>query len=319
MKALTFSSFGNSDVLEYIEIPTPILKKEEILVEMKAIGLNFADVYRRKGNYHLKGNPPFIAGYEGAGIVVETNGNSDLKVGDRVAFADVPFANAELVAVPLDHVIPLPDDISFETAATILLQGLTAHYLATDSHRTQKGETVLVHASAGGVGQFLTQISKLLGAKVIGLTSSSEKAAISKQNGADAVFLYSEDWKKQVLDFCPNGVDVVYDSIGSTLNDSFEVTKMCGQVVFFGMAGGDPELVNPRMLMDTSKTLTGGDLWSYLISKEERIKRAHQLFEWIANGSISIAEPTVFKLSEGKKAHDYLESRKSTGKIILIP
>jgi NADPH2:quinone reductase len=319
MKALTFSSFGNSDVLEYIEIPTPILKKEEILVEMKAIGLNFADVYRRKGNYHLKGNPPYITGYEGAGIVVDANNHSEYKVGDRIAFADVPFANAELVAVPLDHVIPLPENISFEIAATILLQGLTAHYLATDSHKTQKGETVLVHASAGGVGQFLTQISKLLGARVIGLTSSSEKADVSKQNGADAVFLYSEDWKKQVFDFCPKGVDAVYDSIGSTLMDSFEVTKMCGQVVFFGMAGGDPELINPRMLMDTSKTLTGGDLWSYLISKEERIKRAHQLFDWINSGDITIATPTIFKLSEGKKAHDYLESLKSTGKIILIP
>jgi len=319
MKALTFSKFGDSAVLEYKEIPEPILKTDEILVEMKAIGLNFADVYRRKGNYHLKGNPPFIAGYEGAGIVVHTNGNSEFKIGDRVAFADVPFANAELVAVPLEHVIPLPENITFETAAAILLQGLTAHYLATDSHKTQKGETVLVHASAGGVGQFLTQISKLLGARVIGMTSSAEKASVSKQNGADAVFLYSEDWKNNVFDFCPNGVDVVYDSIGSTLTDSFEVTKECGQVVFFGMAGGDPEMVNPRMLMDTSKTLTGGDLWSYLKSKEERIKRASQLFDWIANGDISIAEPTVFKLSEGKLAHDYLESRKSTGKIILIP
>ncbi|WP_281324238.1 quinone oxidoreductase [Flavobacterium sp. IMCC34518] len=319
MKALTFSKFGDSNVLEYKEIPAPILKTDEILVEMKAIGLNFADVYRRKGNYHLKGNPPFIAGYEGAGIVVDTNGNADFKIGDRVAFADVPFANAEFVAVPLEHVIPIPENISFEIAATILLQGLTAHYLATDSHKTQKGETVLVHASAGGVGQFLTQISKLLGARVIGLTSSAEKASVSKQNGADAVFLYSENWKTQVFDFCQNGVDVVYDSIGSTLTDSFEITKECGQVVFFGMAGGDPELVNPRMLMDTSKTLTGGDLWSYLKSKEERIKRAHHLFDWIANGDITIAAPTTFKLSEGKLAHDYLESRKSTGKIILIP
>jgi len=319
MKALTFSSFGNSDVLEYIDIPAPQLKNNEILVEMRAIGLNFADVYRRKGNYHLKGNPPFIAGYEGAGVVVEANNNPDFKIGDRIAFADVPFANAELVAVPIDHVIPLPDAITFETASTILLQGLTAHYLATDSHKTKKGETVLVHAAAGGVGQFLTQISKLLGAVVIGLTSSADKAKVSLQNGADKAFLYSEDWKSQVLSFCPNGVDVVYDSIGSTLSDSFEVTKMCGQVVFFGMAGGDPDFVNPRMLMDTSKTLTGGDLWSYLVSKEERIKRAHQLFDWINNGDITIAQPTIFKLSEGKKAHDYLESRKSTGKIILIP
>ena len=318
MKALTFSTFGNSDVLEYIEIPNPQLKNDEILVEMKAIGLNFADVYRRKGNYHLKGNPPFIAGYEGAGIVVESN-NSDYKIGDRVAFADVPFANAELVAVNTNHVIPLPDDISFETAASVLLQGLTAHYLATDSHKTIKGETVLIHAAAGGVGQLLTQISKLLGANVIGLTSSAEKAKTAIEQGVDHVLLYNEDWKSGLFKIIPKGVDVVYDSIGSTLMESFEVTKECGQVVFFGMAGGDPEFVNPRMLMDSSKTLTGGDLWSYLNSKEERTKRANQLFHWILDGKIKLSKPTSFKLSEGKTAHDFLESRKSTGKIILIP
>lgn len=318
MKALTFSTFGESNVLEYIEIPNPQLKSNEILVEMKAIGLNFADVYRRKGNYHLKGNPPFIAGYEGAGIVVDSN-NSDYKIGDRVAFADVPFANAELVAVNTNHVIPLPDDISFETAASVLLQGLTAHYLATDSHKTTKDETVLIHAAAGGVGQLLTQISKLLGANVIGLTSSAEKAKTAIKHGVDHVLLYNEDWKSDLLKIIPNGVDVVYDSIGSTLMESFEVTKECGQVVFFGMAGGDPEFVNPRMLMDSSKTLTGGDLWSYLNSKKERIKRANQLFNWILDKKIKLSEPTSFKLSEGKTAHDFLESRKSTGKIILIP
>ncbi|WP_166921737.1 quinone oxidoreductase family protein [Flavobacterium poyangense] len=319
MKALTFSSFGDSAVLDYIEIPNPQLKSDEILVEMKAIGLNFADVYRRKGNYHLKGNPPFIAGYEGAGIVVDANNNSDYKVGDRVAFADVPFANAELVAVNINHVLPLPEAISFETAASILLQGLTAHYLAIDSHKTAKGETVLIHAVAGGVGQFLTQISKLLGANVIGLTSSAEKAKVAIEQGADHVFLYNQDWKSELFKVVPNGVDVVYDSIGSTLTESFEVTKECGQVVFFGMAGGDPEPVNPRMLMDTSKTLTGGDLWSYLNSKEERIRRADQLFNWIIEGKVTLSTPTSFRLSEGKLAHDYLESRKSTGKIILIP
>lgn len=319
MKALTFSTFGNSDVLEYIDIPDPQLKHDEILVEMKAIGLNFADVYRRKENYHLKGNPPFIAGYEGSGIVINTNNHSEFKIGDRIAFADVPFANAELVAVNVNHVIPLPEAIDFETGASILLQGLTAHYLATDSHKTLKGETVIIHAVAGGVGQFLTQISKLLGATIIGLTSSSDKAKIAIEQGADYVFLYNDNWKTSIFKVAPNGADVVYDSIGSTLNDSFEVTKNCGQVVFFGMAGGDPEPVDPRMLMDTSKTLTGGDLWSYLTTKEERIKRANQLFTWIIEGKISLATPTSFKLSEGKQAHDYLESRKSTGKIILIP
>ncbi|MCC9071667.1 quinone oxidoreductase [Flavobacterium sp. F-65] len=319
MKALTFSTFGNSDVLEYIDIPNPQLKNDEILVEMKAIGLNFADVYRRKGNYHLKGNPPFIAGYEGSGVVVNTNNHSEFKIGDRVAFADVPFANAELVAVNINHVIPLPEAIDFKTGASILLQGLTAHYLATDSHKTLKGETVIIHAVAGGVGQFLTQISKLLGAAVIGLTSSIDKAKVAIEQGADHVFLYNDDWKTSILNIIPTGADVVYDSIGSTLNESFEVTKNCGQVVFFGMAGGDPEFVDPRMLMDTSKTLTGGDLWSYLTTREERIKRANQLFTWITEGKISLSEPTSFRLSDGKQAHDYLESRKSTGKIILVP
>jgi NADPH2:quinone reductase len=319
MKALTFSTFGGPEVLEYIDIPTPVLQPGELLVEMKAIGLNFADVYRRKGNYHLKGTPPFIAGYEGAGVVINANNNPDFKIGDRVGFADVPFANAEMVTVPVDHAIPLPANISFETAASVLLQGLTAHYLATDSHQTKAGEVVLIHACAGGVGQLLTQISKLLGAKTIGLTSSAEKAAIASQNGIDKVFLYQDDWKTEVLSFCSNGIDVVYDSIGSTLQDSFEVTKNCGQVVFFGMAGGDPAFVDPRMLMDTSKTLTGGDLWSYLTSKEERIKRASQLFNWISNNEIAISPPTVFKLADGKQAHTFLESRKSNGKIILIP
>ncbi|WP_245176539.1 zinc-binding dehydrogenase [Flavobacterium denitrificans] len=251
--------------------------------------------------------------------MVDANNHPDYKVGDRVAFADVPFANAELVAANINHVLPLPENISFETAASILLQGLTAHYLATDSHKTTKGETVLVHAVAGGVGQILTQISKLLGATVLGLTSSSEKAKVGLEYGADHVFLYNDDWKSQIFKAFPKGVDAVYDSIGTTLADSFEVTKECGQVVFFGMAGGDPATVDPRMLMDGSKTLTGGDLWSYLNSKEERIKRATQLFSWITEGKIKLSEPTSFKLSEGKLAHDYLESRKSTGKIILIP
>lgn len=213
----------------------------------------------------------------------------------------------------------MPENISFETASAVLLQGLTAHYLATESHQTKKDETVLIHASAGGVGQLLTQICKLLGAKVIGLTSSEIKKEFSESHGADQVFLYGENWKSKILEYYPNGVDVVFDSVGSTLQESFEVTKARGQVVFYGMSGGDPEFVNPRMLMDTSKTLTGGDLWSYLTSKEERIKRATQLFEWVTSKKISVSEPTKFKLSEGKQAHDFLEGRKSTGKIILIP
>ncbi|MCR8851035.1 quinone oxidoreductase [Rossellomorea sp. SC111] len=321
MKALVFEKFGGPDVLHYQEIDPPQLGPDDVLVEMKAIGLNFADVYRRKGNYHLAGDPPYICGYEGAGIVKQIGTNvKGINVGDRMAFADVPYANAELVAVPKEKAIPLPDDISYETAASLLLQGLTAHYLTKDSYRIKSGDTVLVHAAAGGVGQLLVQIIKILGGTVIGLTSSEEKRQAALAVGADHMFLYSEDWKQSVQDVTNgNGVDVVYESVGSTLMDSFESTRIGGTVVFFGMAGGDPVSVDPRMLMDTSKTLTGGDLWNVLTSHEERVTRSHELFEWIQEGKLKVSEPTVFPLSEGAKAHEYLESRKSTGKILLIP
>lgn len=236
MNALTLSSFGSSDVLEYRKVDDPVLKKGEVLVQMKAVGLNFADLMRRRGTYPLRGNAPYINGYEGAGVVIDSNNHPGFKVGDRVAFADVPFANAELVAVPGEHVIPLPDFISFETAASVLLQGLTAQYLATDSHKIKAGETVLIHAVSGGVGQLLTQVCKLSGASVMGLTSSESKKSIALSLGADFVFLYREDWKSNVLRVCPHGVDVVYDSVGTTMEDSLAVTKVLGQVVFYGMA-----------------------------------------------------------------------------------
>jgi NADPH:quinone reductase len=199
------------------------------------------------------------------------------------------------------------------------LQGLTAHYLTKDSFSIKKGDLALVHAAAGGVGQLLIQIIKLLGGTVIGLTSSDEKRQNALTAGADSVFLYSENWKEQVMNITSDkGVDVVYESVGSTLMDSFEVTSIGGSVVFFGMAGGDPVKVDPRMLMDTSKTLTGGDLWNVLTSHEERVIRSRELFQWIKDGKVKISE-TVFPLSEGAKAHEFIESRKSTGKILLIP
>lgn len=321
MKALIFEAFGGPEVLQYQDIKDPVIGSEDVLLEMKAIGLNFADVYRRKGNYHLVGQPPYILGYEGAGIVQQVGSKVEgIKVGDRMAFADVPFANAELVAVPLDKAIPIPDGISYETAASLLLQGLTAHYLTKDSFSIKNGDVALVHAAAGGVGQLLVQIIKLLRGKVIGLTSSEGKRQAAKAAGADNVFLYTEDWKAQVKDVTNDcGVDVVYESVGATLIDSFDVTRIGGTVVFFGMAGGDPAPVDPRMLMDTSKTLTGGDLWNVLTSRAERVARSGELFKWIQSGQLKISEATLFPLREGAKAHEFIESRKSTGKVLLIP
>ncbi len=321
MKALCFHRFGGPEVLEIRELPDPAPGPGEILVRTRAIGLNFADVYRRKGSYHLQGRPPWILGYEGAGIV-ETlgEGMTGMAPGDRVGFADVPFANAELVIVPADRAIPLPESISFETAAALLLQGLTAHYLTQDSHRLLLGETVLVHAAAGGVGLLLTQIARLLGGRILGLTSSDAKRNAALAAGAESVALYSEDWVAAALRFSEGrGIDVVYDSVGSSLEDSFRATRIGGHVVFYGMAGGDPKPVDPRMLMDTSKTLTGGDLWNVLTSAEERRSRARQLFDWMEAGQIALSPYTIFPLAQGADAHRLLESRRSTGKIILIP
>ncbi len=319
MKALCFNKFGGPEVLEYIDVPNPVLQKNQVLVQMQVIGLNYADIYRRNGNYHLLGQPPFIAGYEGAGVIVDTNNITTVNIGDRVCFADMPYANAALVAVDLQKLIPVPNNIDIDIAASIMLQGLTAQYLVTDSYQVQLNQTVLIHACAGGVGQFLTQLCKLKGAAVIGLTSSDAKAHIAKQYGADEVFLYNDNWMEAIKKITPQGVDVVYDSVGTTINQSIAAAKECGAVVFFGFAGGNPPAIDPRVLMDGSKRIIGGDLWSYLTTHEERKRRSQILFDWIANKQIIIAKPTSFALSDGAAAHRLLESRKSTGKIILIP
>ena len=319
MKALLFSSFGEADVLDYAEISTPRIKKNEILVKNKAIGLNYADIYRRRGNYHLEGNPPYIAGYEGAGIVVESK-SRQYKVEDRIAYTDVPFANADYIVVPEDYAIPIPNNMDFELAASVLLQGLTALYLSQDSYEVKKGDTVLIHAAAGGVGQLLTQICKSKGAYVIGLTRNRKKLQTILNSNADEAIILNDIWKEKVMSLTNNiGVDVVYDSIGTTLLDSFDVTKICGHVIFYGMSGGNTQAINPRMLLDTSKTLTGGDLWNYLTSAKERKLRAEQLFSLIDKRIIKIAPPVKFKLSEGKKAHIFLENGESSSKILLIP
>ncbi|SFT24518.1 quinone oxidoreductase [Paenibacillus sp. BC26] len=321
MKALVFHTFGGPEVLALQEIPEPVLQAGTVKVRTRAIGLNYADIYRRRGNYHLVGEPPYILGYEGAGVVEEVAPDVEgIQAGDRVGFADVPHANAELVLVPADRVIKLPEGIRYEDAAAVLLQGLTAQYLVNDSYAVKQGDEVLVHAAAGGVGQLLLQLCKARGAKVVGLTSSPEKRDAALAAGADEVFLYNTDWVSGVLNWSAGaGMDVAYDSVGSTLMDSFNAVRIKGTVVFFGMAGGDPAPIDPRMLMDTSKTLTGGDLWNHITSAEERSKRGNALFSDMLEGRLRLSEPRTFSLADGAEAHRYLESRASTGKILLIP
>ncbi|MFN2529119.1 MAG: quinone oxidoreductase [Candidatus Baltobacteraceae bacterium] len=309
MRALYFDEFGGPEVLKYGEVADPVLKAGSALVRTKAVGLNFADIYRRRGNYHLPGRAPYILGYEAAGVI-ETGPHA----GKRVAFADSPFANAEVVAVPEEKLIALPDDVGFEVAAALLLQGLTAHYLVHDSHAVQPGERVLVHAAAGGVGLLLVQLLKERGARVIALASTDEKCSQAESAGADEAYCYDDGWQARA-----RGCDVAYDSNGTTLDDSIDVVRNGGHVVFYGMAGGDPAPVDPRRLMDGSKTLSGGDLWNVLASAAERIRRADELFTLVRSGKLHVRIDKTFALRDGAEAHRYLESRQSKGKILLIP
>ncbi len=305
MKALYFERFGGPEVLQYGDVPDPQVAKGSSLVKTSAIGLNFADVYRRRGNYHLAGKPPYIAGYEAAGTIAGS--------GERVAFADSAFANAQLVSVPDDKLIPLPDDISEETAAALLLQGLTAHYLTRDSYRVRAGDVAVVHAAAGGVGLLLVQLLKHAGARVIAFASLPEKCEAARLYGADEAYTYAE-WPQRA-----NGASVIYESVGKTLDESIDAVKINGTVVFYGMAGGDPKPVNPRVLMDGSKTLTGGDLWNVLTSHDERVRRANELFDLVRTGALKVPVAARFPLRDGARAHEFLESRSAIGKVLLIP
>ena len=320
MKALCFDHFGGPEVLRYATLPDPEPVAGHAIVRTAAIGLNFADVYRRKGNYHLAGAAPWVLGYEAAGTVVSIEGEG-VAVGARVAFADSPHANAELVSVPIDKLIALPDSITFEIAAAVLIQGLTAQYLAEDSHRVVAAESVLVHAAAGGVGLLLVQYARAAGAFVAGLVSSEEKQLATLDAGADHALIYDDRWVSESRALTRDGLgfDVVYDSAGTTLGQSLDAARIRGQVVFFGMAAGDPTPVDPRRLMDESKTLTGGDLWNFLTSPAERRHRAARLFKAIGKGMLRARIAASFPLAKGADAHRFLESRRAIGKVLLLP
>ncbi|KLD64241.1 quinone oxidoreductase family protein [Dyella japonica] len=318
MYALTFDRFGPADVLRWSERPNPVPGPDQVLVRMHSVGLNFADVYRRNGNYHLSGTAPWVLGYEGAGVVeTPVPGDTQFPAGTRVGFADMPHANAELVAVDRDRLIPLPNDIDADTAAAVLLQGLTAQYLVTDSFVVRPGDVAVVHAAAGGVGLLLVQMLKALGAVVLGIASSEAKRDAVIGAGADVAVGY-DDWVEATRSLTGgHGANVVYDSVGRTLPDSMAVARIGGTVVFYGMAAGDPDPVDPRLLMDRSLTLTGGDLWNVLTGPAERRRRAAALFEQIRQGSVRPQIAARIPLRDGARAHAYLESRAAIGKVLL--
>lgn len=316
MRALVFTEFGTPDVLHLAEVPDPVLRPRDALVRIAYAGLNFADVYRRQGNYHLKGKSPWILGYEGSGHIEAVGADVEgLRIGDRVAFADSPFSNAEFAVVDTDKIIPVPSDITLETAAAVLLQGLTAQYLVSDSYDIRPGDVALVHAAGGGVGLLLCQLARDKGAKVVAIASSETKRQAALRVGAKLAFGY-DNWRETVI-AATGEVDVAYDSVGSTLTESLAVVRTGGSVVFYGMAGGDPQPVDPRVLMDRSLKLIGGDLWNVLRTREDRIERSSKLFSLIASGKLSVEIAAVFPLSEGASAHRLLQERSVIGKILL--
>lgn len=318
MHALVFHHFGGPEVLQWAERPDPQPAVQQALVRMQCAGLNFADVYRRNGNYHLSGEAPWILGYEGAGVIERAaDGDTLFPVGTRVGFADMPYANAELVAVDVDKLIPLPADIDADTAAAVLLQGLTAQYLVRDSYRVEAGDIAVVHAAAGGVGLLLTQMLTAMGAKVVGIASSSVKREAVLAAGAVLAIDYADLVSSVSTLTDGRGADVVYDSVGRTLGDSLAAARIGGTVVFYGMAAGDPDPVDPRLLMDRSLKLTGGDLWNVLTSGAIRRERADALFALIRQGLVQPQIAARFAMRDGKDAHAFIESRAAIGKVLL--
>ncbi|QPS70595.1 zinc-binding dehydrogenase [Lactococcus garvieae] len=311
MNALYFEEFGDSSVLNYGKIPLPQVSTEEVLVKTAYIGLNFADIYRRRGGYYIEEHQPYINGYEASGEIVTGEHK-----GRKVLFVDVPFANAEYVAVPKDKLIYLPEAIDLKLAASIGLQGLTADFLAHDLGQNQAGDKVFVTGISGGVGQILSQILLADGMKVYGTASSIEKQELALSKGVSQVFPSRTDEWRQSLDI---KFDTVYDGVGSTVNKNLDLLKNRGRLVFFGMAGGNPSDIDLVKMMSQSKSILTGDLWDFLTSFSEREVRSQRLFSYFAKGKIELAEATVFPLSDGKKAHEYLEAGKNIGKVLLKP
>lgn len=316
MHALYFNHFGGPAVLQYGTVPDPNITDNELLVKMKFIGLNFADIYRRQGNYQLKKHTPYINGYEGVGIIIKVGDKTTkFNIGDTILFVDVPLANAELVAVSETHAIKIPASIDPKLAASVGLQGLTADFLAHDLGQNKPNQSVFIHGISGGVGQILSQILTADGINVSGITSTKEKKQLAIQQGAKNVFFRNSNWLSQNI----NSFDTVYDGIGTTVNQSVQLLKNRGQLVFFGMAGGNPPTIDLIELLKHSKSILTGDLWDYLPSYSARQARSHRLFKYFAENKISISQPTVFALADGQQAHKLLESGKCIGKILMQP
>jgi len=322
MKAVRVHEHGGPEVLRYEEVPLPEPGRGEARIKVEAAGVNFTDIYNRIGLY--KGTLPYTLGSEAAGTVDAVGPEvTEVKPGDRVAYAMHLGAYAEYVVVPAWRLVPLPPAIDGRTAAAVILQGMTVHYLTHSTYPLKPGETVLVHAAAGGVGRLLVQVAKRLGARVIGTVSSEEKARLAREAGADEVILYTkEDFEEAVKRATGGrGVDVVYDSVGKTTAEkSLNCLRPRGYLVLFGNASGAAPPIDPLTLMAKgSLYLTRPTLTHYAGNREELLARARAVFDWITSEQVKIRIAKTFPLAEAAEAHRALEGRGVAGKILLLP
>jgi len=322
MKAIQVSQVGGPEVLELVDLPVPDPKPNEALVQIEASGVNFIDVYFREGRYPAP--LPFINGQEAAGLVVAVGADvTTLKVGDRVAYTGALGSYAEYAAVPADRLVKIPDELDFNQAAAAMLQGMTAHYLSHTTYPIKSGDSVLIHAAAGGVGLLLVQMAKRLGARVIGTAGSLEKVKLAHDAGADEVINYTEqDFETETRRLTEGkGVQVVYDGVGKdTFARDLNVLSPRGYLVLFGGASG---AVPPFDLLELTKHgslfVTRPSLQHYVATREELEQRANDVLQMTLRGDLKLRINKTYPLAEAAQAHRDLEGRKTTGKVLLIP
>lgn len=322
MKAIRVRENGGPEVLRVETIDDPVPGPGEVLVRVEAAGLNFIEVYQRKGLYPIA--LPYTPGEEGAGTVAAVgSGVTDFRVGDRVVSYNLKGSYAELALADADRLIAVPDDVSTRDAAAVLLQGMTAHYLVTSVHALQPGETCLVHAAAGGVGLLLCQMAKRRNAIVIGTVSTEEKAALARQAGADEVILYTkQDFVAEVARITGGAlVRVVYDSVGLT---TFEKSLQClaprGMMAIFGQSSGMVPPFDPLLLLRRgSLFLTRPTLAHYAAKRDELVWRAGDVLGWVRDGSLAVRVDRAVPLADAAEAHRALEARQTSGKVLLVP
>jgi len=322
MKAIRVHAPGGPDVLRLEDVPDPEPAPGHAVVRIEAAGVNFVDAYQRSGQYRVR--MPFIPGQEAAGVVAAVGeGVSEVRVGDLVAWAGPLGAYAERASIPAGRLVPIPTGTSPKLAAAVMLQGMTAHYLATTTVPLKPGDTCLVHAAAGGVGRLLVQIAKRRGARVIGTVSTEAKASLARAAGCDEVIRYTEqDFVAEVRRITEGaGVRVVYDSVGkTTFAGGLDVLARRGTMVLFGQSSGPVALFDPQELNQKgSLFLTRPTLAHYTETREELLARAGEVLAWNASGKLLVRIDAELPLAKAAEAHRRLEGRLTTGKVLLLP